>query len=111
MANITTNTNTHSDENDSFRLIFDGKMTIACANQLEDRVISAMRKYRHLEVDLSEVREIDRCGIHLIRLMQAVGGKGVRFIAASPIVERAVDGLLASTRENNRGFSGCECAH
>lgn len=86
----------HADDNKGFRLIFDGSMTTAFANQLEDRILDAMRSYRHLEVDLSGVREIDLCGIHLIRLLQTVGGKAVDFVATSPIVERAL--ALASAR-------------
>lgn len=87
---------TQADDNNGFRLIFDGSMTMDFANQLEDRILDAMRKYRHLEVDLSGVREIDLCGIHLIRLLQTVGGKAVDFVATSPIVERAL--ALATPR-------------
>ena len=86
----------HADDSTGFRLIFDGSMTMDFANQLEDRILDAMRKYRHLEVDLSGVREIDLCGIHLIRLLQTVGGKAVDFVATSPIVERAL--ALATPR-------------
>jgi hypothetical protein len=57
-----------------------------------------MRHHKHLDVDLSGVREIDLCGIHLIRLLQTVGGKAVDFVATSPIVERAVKGLISSSR-------------
>ena len=78
---------------EGFRLTFGGSMTVAFANELEDRIIDAMRKYKHLEVDLSGVLEIDLCGIHLIRLLQTVGGKAVDFVATSPIVEKAVKGL------------------
>jgi anti-anti-sigma regulatory factor len=68
-------------------------MTISFVNELEDRIIDAMRQYKHFEVDLSGVREIDLCGIHLLRLLQTVGDKNVDFIATSPIVDRAVRGL------------------
>lgn len=93
---------THSDNDCGFRLTFDGSMTVAFSNELEDRIINAMRKYKHLEVDLSGVREIDLCGIHLIRLLQTVGGKAVDFVAASPIVEHAVRGLLGIDNVINR---------
>ena len=79
-----------------FRLTFDGSMTRAFARELEDRIISAMRRHPHLEVDLSGVREIDPSGIQLIRLLQTVGGKAVDFVAASAIVEHAIHGLLPS---------------
>lgn len=95
----------YTNENHGFRLIFDGSMTIAFANQIEDRILDAMRKYKRLEVDLSGVREIDLCGIHLIRLLQTVGGKAVDFIATSPIVEQAVRGLLSSSRDVRLAFA------
>lgn len=79
-----------------FRLIFDGSMTIDFSNELEDKIIDAMRHHKRLEVDLSGVREIDLCGIHLIRLLQTVGGKAVNFVATSPIVEHAFRSLLAA---------------
>lgn len=88
----------HSDAQDGndFRLIFDGSMTVDFANELEDKIIDAMRHHKRLDVDLSGVREIDLCGIHLIRLLQTVGGKAVNFVATSPIVEHAFRSLLAA---------------
>lgn len=96
---------TYPDNSNGFRLTFDGSMTVAFANELEDRILDAMRHYKHLEVDLSGVREIDLCGIHLIRLLQTLGGKAVNFVATSPIVERAVKGLLAAPRETRFAFA------
>ncbi len=84
---------THSNECSDFCLTIDGSMTIGFVNELEGRILDAMRQYKHFEVDLSGVREIDLCGIHLIRLLQTVGDKNVDFIATSPIVDRAVSGL------------------
>lgn len=69
------------------RLTFAGKMTIEFAEELEDRIIAAMRRFRYLEVDLSGVREIDQCGIHLLGLLETVGGKNVVIVATSPVVE------------------------
>lgn len=80
------------------RLTFEGKMTFEVSRELEDRILSAMRSYRHLEVDLSGVREIDLCGIHLLGLLQSVGGKEVRIVATSPVVEQASTRLLGSFR-------------
>ncbi len=86
--------NTQSPCGSSFRLTLEGSMTMDFADALEDKIIAAMRQHKNLEVDLSGVREIDLCGIHLINLLRAVGGKAVKFVATSPIVERAVKGLL-----------------
>lgn len=87
-----------TNDDSGFHLVLDGKMTVAFSDELEDRIINAMRKYPRLKVDLSGVHEIDRCGIHLIRLLQTVGGKAVDFIATSPIVEQAFKDLLAPPR-------------
>ena len=91
-----------ANDDSGFRLTFDGSMTLAFANELEDRILEAVRKYKHLEVDLSGVREIDLCGIHLIRLLQTLGGKAVNFVATSPIVEHALKGLLGLENVINR---------
>ena len=83
----------HVDGNNPFRLTFDGSMTIHFANELEDKILDAMRQHQRLEVDLSGVREIDLCGVHLLRLLQTLGGKAVNFVATSSIVENAIKGL------------------
>jgi ABC-type transporter Mla MlaB component len=83
----------HVDSNSPFRLTLDGSMTINFANELEDKILDAMRQHPVLEVDLSGVREIDLCGIHLLRLLQTLGGKAVNFVATSQIVENAIKGL------------------
>lgn len=85
------------------RLIFKGKMTFEFSSELEDRIISAMRRYDHLEVDLSGVHEIDLCGIHLIGLLQSFGGKNVTIVATSPVVEQASSRLLGSFRGASLG--------
>ena len=75
-----------------FQIKFDGKMTFEFYRELEDRVIDAMRRYKNLEIDLSEVNEIDLCGLHLVGLLQSVGV----IVAASPVVEQASKGLLST---------------
>ena len=76
----------------AFCLKFDGKMTYEYYRELEDRIIDAMQRYERLEVDLSEVSEIDLSGIHLIGLLKNVGV----IVATSAAVEQASKGLLAS---------------
>jgi len=83
------------------RLTFEGKMTFEVARELEDRILGAMRCYRHLEVDLSGVREIDFYGIHLLDLLQSIGGKEVLIVARSPVVERASRRSTTSLRSAN----------
>src|SRR6185369_489229 len=71
------------------RLSFVGKMTIEFADELEDKIIAAVRRFRYLEVDLSGVHEIDHCGIHLLGLLETLGGKDVVIVASSQVVEQA----------------------
>lgn len=85
-------------ENRTCRLVFDGSMTFTHARELEDRVIEAMRRYEHLEIDLGGVEEIDIFGIHLLGLLQGVGGNDASIVSASPVVEQASARLLSSPR-------------
>jgi anti-anti-sigma regulatory factor len=87
-----------STEEPVFRLTFEGKMTYEVATELEDRILNAMHRYPHFEVDLSGVHEIDLCGVHLLGLLQSVGGKEVVIVATSPTVEQASRRLLGSFR-------------
>lgn len=80
------------------RLVFDGKITCDSTRELEERIIDTMRVHPRIEVDLSSVVEIDICGIHLIGVMQNMGGANVKIVATSPAVERAFRNLLASQR-------------
>lgn len=84
--------------NKSCRLTFEGSMTLEHSEKLEDWIIGAMRRYEHLEVDLSGVCGIDYCGIHMLGLLQSVGGKSVDIVATSPVVEQALRRLLVSQR-------------
>ena len=85
----------------AYRLVLAGKMTFEFSAALEDKIIDAMRRYQHLEVDLSGVDEIDLCGIHLLGMLQGFGGKEVEIVATSPIVEQASKRLLSSCRGAN----------
>ncbi len=64
---------------------FAGKMTYAYYDDLERRVLNAMRAHKTLAIDLSEVTEIDLCGIHLVGRLQSTGV----IVAVSPVVEQA----------------------
>lgn len=72
------------------RLIFDGQMTKECQREMEDRVIEALRRYRHFELDLSGVRQIDAYGKRLLSLLQEFGGNAVEIVACSTSVEQAL---------------------
>jgi anti-anti-sigma regulatory factor len=75
-----------------FYFKLDGKMTYEFYRELEERILHVMQHYKSLEIDLSEVVEIDLCGIHLIGLLQSAGV----IVASSPVVEKASRRLLAT---------------
>lgn len=72
------------------RLVFAGRLTIDYARYVEDRIIDALRRYRNFDVDLSAVSEIDLCGIHLLGILRTIGGPGVKIVACSSVVDRAL---------------------
>jgi anti-anti-sigma regulatory factor len=74
----------------AFALKIGGKMTYEYFRELEDRIIDVMRHNRRLEIDLSEVVEIDLSGLHLLELLLNVGV----LVATSPVVEQASRKLL-----------------
>ena len=76
----------------SFCLKFKGKMTSEFYRELEERVIEAIRLNNKLDIDLSEVTEIDLCGLHLVGLLQSVGV----IVATSPIVAETSRRLLST---------------
>jgi ABC-type transporter Mla MlaB component len=73
-----------------FYFKLDGKMTYEFYRELEERVANAIRRDQSLEIDLSEVVEIDLCGLHLIGVLQSAGV----IVATSPVVEKASRRLL-----------------
>jgi ABC-type transporter Mla MlaB component len=79
-------------EEDAYQLKFGGKMTYESFCEQKSRLVDAMRRYKKLEIDLSEVSEIDLCGIHLVGLLRNVGA----IVATSPVVEQAAKGLPPS---------------
>ena len=85
-------------EGDVCHLFFEGNLTIEFAREIEDRIIEALRRYTRFEVDLSAVRDIDICGIHLLGLLRTMGGENMRIVAPSPVVERATRRFFAGSR-------------
>ena len=78
-----------------FRLTFDKQMTFAFAAELEDLILDALRRYKHIEVDLSKVKEIDLYGAHLLGLLQSFFGKGMVLVGTSPAVDKAYRRFLS----------------
>lgn len=79
----------------TFRLAFTGDMTLANCPEFEEKIVDALRRYPHLELDLSGIREIDLYGIHLLGLLQRVADRKVVIVASSPAVEDASRHLVA----------------
>lgn len=100
---ITAESATRSEE--LFRLAIHGPMTFAVRPLLEEQIISAMRRHRRLEVDLSEVCQIDLFGVHLLGLLRGVGA----VVATSPVIEAAAQRLLAGG-SRQRAALGQRCA-
>jgi hypothetical protein len=76
-----------------FRLTFKSKMTFEFAGEIEDMILDALRRYTHVEVDLSNVNEVDICGVHLLGLLENFANKGVEIIATSPAIEKGLERL------------------
>lgn len=102
------------DQESHCRLVFEGSLTFEFARELEDRIIDALRRYTSFELDLSGIREIDLCGIHLLGVLDAFAGKTTRIVGRSPLVEQAKCRLLTSQRgsclrgtRDERAQAGC----
>lgn len=87
---------------DNCDLALEGAMTHRHSRYIEDTIIDSMRRYPHLNVDLSGVSEIDLCGIHLLGVLRSFGDNTVRIVAASPLVEAALAKLPASPHITGR---------
>lgn len=80
------------------RLIFDGSITFDSWRDMEDRIIDALRRHTHFDVDLSGIQKIDLCGIHLLEMLRSVGGANVHIVAGSEVVDQASKRLLKPQR-------------
>ena len=98
-----------SDDQSDSRLVFGASMTVAHANELEDQIINALRRHQKLEVDLSGVREMDGCGVHLLGMLNTLGGADIRIVATSPVVDEQYKHLLAFLRGSLPHRNRCEC--
>ncbi len=77
-----------------------GGLTIHQANQLKAKLIESSNTAEAVDVDLSEVSEIDTAGLQLLLALR-LGPKPVTFIGPSPTLLRAAEllnmtGLLFS---------------
>lgn len=84
------------DKGNACRLVFDGYLTFEFSRDLEDRIIDALRRFKQFELDLSNVQEIDLCGLHLLQTIHSFCGDKVELVAGASIVEQASRRLLTS---------------
>jgi len=68
-------------------LKFEGAMTHRFLRAMEDRIIDCMRRYPHIDIDLTGVSEIDDYGTRLLAVLRSFGEEVIRIVAASPVVE------------------------
>jgi anti-sigma B factor antagonist len=75
------------------RVLLEGELTISRARELKQALIEPLSGAGVLEVDLSQVTELDTAGVQLLLLAQrtaAVLNVELRFVAPSPAVSSVV---------------------
>lgn len=87
-------------------LIFEGSMTCKFAREIENSIIDTMRRHPRINVDLSRVHEIDRCGVHLLSVLKSFGGDAVKIIATSPEVEMTLHHISPIRQHTRPGGNG-----
>lgn len=87
-----------SDDQSDCRLLFGASMTVAHVDALAAQISNAMRRHQKLEVDLSGVREMDACGVHLPGMLNALRRGEIRIVATAPVADEQYENLLASLR-------------
>ena len=86
--------NVKNKKQQSGRIVIDGELTIYTALELKDKLLTGLSTTEELELDLSDVGEIDAAGLQLLVMIKqeaAVLGKVVRFTGHSPVVLDLLD--------------------
>ncbi|EGW22885.1 STAS domain-containing protein [Methylobacter tundripaludum] len=76
------------------RIAITGELTIYTALELKDQLLTGLAEAEELELDLSEVGEIDAAGLQLLVMIKqqaAVSGKALSFTGHSPVVLDLLD--------------------
>lgn len=90
-------------EVDTCKIAIDGEMTIFEASEIYQKILGSIRNSKDIEIDLSEVSEIDTAGLQLImvaKILNAANGGRLSLINHS----KAVQDILELT--NLGGFFG-----
>ena len=75
-------------------IVISGELTIYTALELKDTLLAGLATTDDLELDLSEVGEIDAAGLQLLVMIKqeaALLGKVIRFTGHSPVVVELLD--------------------
>lgn len=86
--------NTTENGSDLCHLRPEGEMTIYTADELKGRLVAALGQCKELEIDLSQVSEMDTAGLQLLVLAKreaAAKNKTLRLIFHSPAVVETLD--------------------
>jgi anti-sigma B factor antagonist len=81
--------NTVEDAGDACQLRLEGEMTIFTAQDIKQRLLAQLSCCRQVNVNLSQVSEMDSAGLQLMILAKREAnamGKEIRFVAHSPTV-------------------------
>lgn len=76
------------------RIAIAGELTIYTVLELKDQLLTGLSATEELELDLSEVGEIDAAGLQLLVLVKqeaTAAGKALRFTGHSPVVLELLD--------------------
>jgi anti-sigma B factor antagonist len=71
------------------RIVLEGNLTIYEAAALKDKVLSALQGSTGLELDVSQVPEIDTAGVQLLVLLQRearAAGKPLRLVGSNQLI-------------------------
>lgn len=87
-------TNMNNNNPQSCCIVIEGELTIYTARELKDKLLMTLSMIEELELDLSEVSEIDAAGLQLLVMLKsevAALGKILRIVGHSPLVLDLLD--------------------
>ena len=73
----------------SHQAVIEGELTIYTVKALKERLLADLSEHQELELDLSEVNEIDAAGLQLLVMIKQQAkalGKGLQMTGHSPVV-------------------------
>ena len=76
------------------RIVIEGELTIYTALALKDKLLTGLSASEELELDLSEVGEVDAAGLQLLVMIKqqaTILGKVLRITGHSPVVVDLLD--------------------